>query len=64
MPEDEWLTVVRAIAPGLAVGRDELSWVLEHLGRYVVQDGEAASPSTGSRTRASPNTCAQLTARA
>ena len=40
LPEDEWLAVVHAVAPTLSAGRDELSWVLEHLGRYVVQDGE------------------------
>ncbi len=39
-PEDEWLCVARALVPDLTEDRDVLAWVLEQLGRYVVQDGE------------------------
>ena len=39
LPEDEWRTVAATLT-GRAFGRDDVSRVLEHLGRYVVQDGE------------------------
>jgi hypothetical protein len=39
-PEDEWLTVASATMDG-ALNRDDISWVLDQLGRYVIQDGEA-----------------------
>ncbi len=39
-PEAEWLCVARALVPDLTEDRDVLAWVLEQLGRYVVQDGE------------------------
>ena len=43
-PEEEWTTIGTVLCAGLgvgAVGAQDVSWVLEHLGRYVVQDGEA-----------------------
>jgi Tetratricopeptide repeat len=42
MPEEEWLACANATAGG-GFGRDHLSWVLEELGRYVIQDGEAGT---------------------
>ncbi|WAZ21514.1 tetratricopeptide repeat protein [Streptomyces cinnabarinus] len=40
-PEEEWLAVATAEAPeGATVSRGDISWVLEQLGRHVVQDGE------------------------
>ncbi|MGV9450897.1 tetratricopeptide repeat protein [Streptomyces sp. NPDC003635] len=40
-PEDEWLSVANVEAPeGVEVTREDISWVLEQLGRHVVQDGE------------------------
>ncbi|MEV0171301.1 tetratricopeptide repeat protein [Streptomyces sp. NPDC050803] len=40
-PEDEWLAVANVEAPeGAEVTREDLSRVLEQLGRHVVQDGE------------------------
>ncbi|WP_328871153.1 tetratricopeptide repeat protein [Streptomyces sp. NBC_00287] len=40
-PEDEWLRIANVEAPeGVEVTREDISWVLEHLGRHVVQDGE------------------------
>jgi hypothetical protein len=39
-PEDEWLAVGGALA-GQPFDRDQISWMLAELGRYVVQDGEA-----------------------
>ncbi|MFC0071254.1 hypothetical protein ACFFQW_46210, partial [Umezawaea endophytica] len=38
-PEQEWLTVASVLA-GTDLGRDDVSWVLDQLGRYVVQDGD------------------------
>ncbi len=38
-PEQEWLTVASMLA-GSDLGRDDVSWVLDQLGRYVVQDGD------------------------
>ncbi|WP_433291571.1 tetratricopeptide repeat protein [Pseudonocardia sp. CA-142604] len=38
-PEEEWLAVASQLA-GHALGREHVSWVLDELGRYVVQDGE------------------------
>ena len=41
-PEEEWIAGANALTTdGLAVGRDDVTWVLESAGRYVVQDGEA-----------------------
>ncbi|CCK30286.1 hypothetical protein BN159_5907 [Streptomyces davaonensis JCM 4913] len=40
-PEEEWLAVAAAEAPeSVEVSRGDISWVLEQLGRHVVQDGE------------------------
>lgn len=39
-PEPEWVTVASATT-GIEIGREHISWVLDELGRYVVQDGEA-----------------------
>ncbi len=39
LPEDEWRAIA-ATSTGHEVGRDDITRVLEHLGRYVVQDGE------------------------
>ncbi len=38
-PEEEWLAVASRLADA-ELGRDHVSWVLDGLGRYVVQDGE------------------------
>ena len=38
-PEEEWLAVASQLADA-ELGRDHISWVLDGLGRYVVQDGE------------------------
>jgi tetratricopeptide (TPR) repeat protein len=42
LPEEEWLVCanVAAEAEGSGFGRDDLSWLLDELGRYVIQDGE------------------------
>lgn len=40
-PEDEWVETAQALAPDAGITRDDISWVLENAGRYVVQDGEA-----------------------
>ncbi|MFI6232809.1 tetratricopeptide repeat protein, partial [Micromonospora sp. NPDC050784] len=41
LPEDEWLTIANAgREPAGAFERDDLSWLLDQLGRYIVQDGE------------------------
>jgi len=41
LPEEEWLAVANAGQTDDArVGADDLSWLLDRLGRYVVQDGE------------------------
>ncbi|MEU4420160.1 tetratricopeptide repeat protein [Actinoplanes sp. NPDC024001] len=37
LPEDEWLAIANVDA---AASREDVSWVLNHLGRYIVQDGE------------------------
>jgi tetratricopeptide (TPR) repeat protein len=43
-PEEEWLSTARAIdSGGHTFTRDDLSWVLNWLGRYVVQDGESGA---------------------
>ncbi|MER6674792.1 tetratricopeptide repeat protein, partial [Streptomyces sp. NPDC000983] len=40
-PEQEWLAVAGVEAPeGTEVTREDIGWVLENLGRHVVQDGE------------------------
>ena len=39
-PEPEWLTVASALAE-TNLGREDVSWVVDQLGRYVVQDGDA-----------------------
>ena len=41
LPEDEWLACANAITGDSTFGRDDVSWVLDELGRYIVQDGEA-----------------------
>ncbi len=40
LPEEEWLACANASADG-ELGRDDISWVLDELGRYIIQDGEA-----------------------
>lgn len=43
-PEEEWTAAATGLCADLgvgAVGADDVSWALEHLGRYIVQDGEA-----------------------
>ncbi|HWY90874.1 MAG TPA: tetratricopeptide repeat protein [Solirubrobacteraceae bacterium] len=39
-PEDEWLAVANTFLPALGEDRDNITWVLDELGRYVIQDGE------------------------
>jgi hypothetical protein len=39
-PEDEWRVVATALC-GVEVGAADVSWLLDQLGRYVLQDGEA-----------------------
>jgi tetratricopeptide (TPR) repeat protein len=39
-PEDEWRAVATALT-GLDVDATDVSWLLDQVGRYVVQDGEA-----------------------
>jgi AAA ATPase domain len=42
LPEPEWLAVANAELDGSApVDADDLGWLLDRLGRYVVQDGES-----------------------
>ncbi|MGH3933617.1 MAG: AAA family ATPase [Pseudonocardiaceae bacterium] len=38
-PEEEWIAVASRLV-GVGLGRDHVSWVLDGLGRYVVQGGE------------------------
>ncbi|WP_328995989.1 tetratricopeptide repeat protein [Kribbella sp. NBC_01245] len=38
-PDAEWMAVAAAVASN-AIGPADIDWVLDHLGRYVVQDGE------------------------
>ncbi|MEU5199878.1 tetratricopeptide repeat protein, partial [Streptomyces scabiei] len=41
-PEDEWLCVANALmSDSTEVTREDLTWVLDQLGRHIVQDGEA-----------------------
>ncbi|CAL9442791.1 hypothetical protein SUDANB105_02267 [Streptomyces sp. enrichment culture] len=41
-PEAEWLAVANAEAPeGVEVTREDIGWVLDQLGRHIIQDGEA-----------------------
>ncbi|MDN0194421.1 tetratricopeptide repeat protein [Streptomyces sp. S.PNR 29] len=41
-PEEEWLCVANVEAPdGVEVTREDITWVLDQLGRHIVQDGEA-----------------------
>jgi hypothetical protein len=43
-PEEEWTATATPMCGGPSmgqVGAEDVSWVLEHLGRYIVQDGEA-----------------------
>jgi hypothetical protein len=40
LPEEEWLACANAIGGG-RVGRDDVTGVLDELGRYIIQDGEA-----------------------
>ena len=39
--EEEWLAAANALSPGTAFDRDDLLWLLDQLGRYILQDGEA-----------------------
>ncbi len=41
-PEEEWLAVASQLT-GVELGREHISWVLDRLGRYVVQDGEGGT---------------------
>ena len=42
LPEEEWLTCANSITPGNGdFSRDDVTWILEQLGRYIIQDGEA-----------------------
>ncbi|MFF4340602.1 tetratricopeptide repeat protein [Kitasatospora sp. NPDC001540] len=44
LPEGEWLCVANAAPPeGIEITREDITWVLEQLGRHVVQDGEAGA---------------------
>ena len=40
LPEEEWLACANADGHG-GLGSDDVSWVLDELGRYIIQDGEA-----------------------
>ena len=40
LPEEEWLACASAISDG-ELGRDDVTRVLDELGRYIIQDGEA-----------------------
>ena len=40
LPEDEWIAVANSAGTDPGVWRDDLDWVLDQLGRYIVQDGE------------------------
>ncbi|WP_329034449.1 tetratricopeptide repeat protein [Streptomyces sp. NBC_01725] len=41
LPEDEWITVANSALPeAITVTREDITWVLDQLGRHVVQDGE------------------------
>ena len=42
LPEEEWLTCASSITLGSGhFSRDDVTWVLDQLGRYIIQDGEA-----------------------
>ncbi|MCV7169077.1 tetratricopeptide repeat protein [Mycobacterium manitobense] len=41
-PEDEWLAVAASLT-GVLLNANHITWVLDQLGRYVVQDGEAGT---------------------
>jgi tetratricopeptide (TPR) repeat protein len=41
-PEHEWRTVA-AVLTAVEVSPDDISWILNQLGRYVLQDGEAGT---------------------
>ena len=46
LPEEEWRVVATALTRPLGVGEvtgSDITWVLEHLGRHLIQDGEAGS---------------------
>ena len=40
LPEEEWLACANALGGG-GLGRDDVTGVLDELGRYIIQDGEA-----------------------
>ena len=40
LPEEEWLACADVLGDG-GFGRDDVAWVLDELGRYIIQDGEA-----------------------
>ena len=40
LPEEEWLACANAGGDG-GLGREDVGWVLDELGRYIIQDGEA-----------------------
>lgn len=47
LPEEEWITTATVLSVDLGVGQvgpQDVTWVLEHLGRYVIQDGEDGVP--------------------
>jgi hypothetical protein len=39
-PEEEWLAAANAIGPDVGFDREDITWVLDQLGRYIMQDGE------------------------
>ena len=42
-PEEEWITAANALLPDIVLGPDDVAWLLNQLGRYIVQDGEAGA---------------------
>src|SRR6266496_2279012 len=40
LPEEEWLVCANATSGG-GFGSADVSWILDELGRYIIQDGEA-----------------------
>ncbi|MCT9080280.1 tetratricopeptide repeat protein, partial [Streptomyces fulvoviolaceus] len=43
-PEEEWLSIANTNTPdGAEVTRENITWILDQLGRHIVQDGEAGT---------------------
>ena len=40
LPEEEWLVCANVAAGDHGLGRGDLNWLLDELGRYIIQDGE------------------------